>query len=162
MRGARAGQVPRVDILELDVGPIGMDLMAPGAVSRGLLAAGFAQGSLRHFRFDRARGIVPFAEGIELPLRPFLGILGVAPADEGAHTSVVLGPFGGNIDCAELVAGTTLYLPIFVDEALFHAGDAHAVQGHGEVNGTALETSMERARLRLPREFLSATVPARS
>lgn len=149
VRGARAGQVLRVDILELDVGPIGINLMAPGAVSRGLLAGEFAQGSVRHFRLDRDRGTAQFAEGIELPLRPFLGILGVAPADAGPHSSVVPGPFGGNIDCAELVAGTTLYLPVFVDEALFYAGDAHALQGHGEVNGTALETSMDRARLRL-------------
>lgn len=149
VRGARAGQVLRVDILRLDVGPTAMNLMAAGAHSRGLLASEFPQGSVRHFRLDRETMTTEFAEGVRVPLRPFLGILGVAPRDEGPRTSVVPGPFGGNIDCADLVAGTTLYLPIWADGALFYAGDAHAAQGHGEVNGTALETSMDLAHLRL-------------
>lgn len=149
VRGAKAGQVLRVDILQLDVGPTGLNLMAPGASSRGLLASDFPQGSVRHFHLDRITMTAEFADGIRVPLRPFLGILGVAPKDEGPHSSSIPGPFGGNIDCADLVAGTTLFLPIWVDDALFYAGDAHAAQGHGEVNGTALETSMELARLRL-------------
>lgn len=149
VRGTRAGQILRVDILRLDVGPTAMNLMASGPQSRGLLAGEFPHGSVRHFRLDRDTMTTAFADGVRVPLRPFLGILGVAPQDEGPHTSVVPGPFGGNIDCADLVAGTTLFLPIWVDGALFYAGDAHAAQGHGEVNGTALETSMERAHLRL-------------
>ncbi|MCG3189152.1 MAG: hypothetical protein LKCHEGNO_01425 [Burkholderiaceae bacterium] len=149
VRGARAGQVLRVDILRLDVGPTAMNLMAAGAQSRGLLAADFPHGSVRHFQLDRETMTTEFGAGVRVPLRPFLGIMGVAPRDEGPRTSVVPGPFGGNIDCADLVAGTTLYLPIWVDGALFYAGDAHAAQGHGEVNGTALETSMDLAHLRL-------------
>ncbi len=149
VRGARAGQVLRVDILRLDVGPIAMNLMAAGAQSRGLLADEFPAGSVRHFKLDRETMTTEFAPGIRVSLRPFLGILGVAPHDDGPRTSVVPGPFGGNIDCADLVAGTTLFLPIWVDGALFYAGDAHAAQGHGEVNGTALETSMDLAHLRL-------------
>ena len=149
VRGARPGQALRVDVLELRVGETGLNVMAPGQQSRGLLADQFAQGSVRHFRIDRETMTAEFCEGIRLPLRPFLGIMGVAPGDAGPHISSVPGPFGGNIDCADLVAGTTLYLPVWADEALFYAGDAHATQGHGEVNGTALETSMELARLRL-------------
>lgn len=149
VRNAQAGQVLRVDILELQVGATALNLMTPGARSRGLLADEFAHGSVRHYRLDRERMSDDFAPGICLPLRPFLGILGVAPRTPGVHSSVAPGPFGGNIDCADLVAGTTLFLPIQVDGALFYAGDAHALQGHGEVNGTALETSMELARLRL-------------
>jgi len=149
VRGAMAGQVLRVDILQLELGPFGMNLMAPGVNSRGLLAEDFPHGSVRHYRFDAERRSAEFADGIRVPLRPFLGILGVAPKDDGPRSSTVPGPFGGNIDCAELIAGTTLFLPIQVDGALFYAGDAHAVQGHGEVDGTALETSMELARLRL-------------
>jgi acetamidase/formamidase len=149
VRGAKAGQVLRVDILQLDVGPIGLNVMTPGKQSRGLLAADFPEGSVRHFRLDRQTMTADFCDGVRVPLRPFLGILGVAPQAEGPHTSSVPGPFGGNIDCADLVAGSTLFLPIWVDEALFYAGDAHATQGHGEVNGTALETSMDLARLRL-------------
>lgn len=149
VRGARPGQVLRIDILRLDVGPIALNLMADGPHSRGLLAGEFPKGSVRHFRLDRDTLTTEFAPGIRVPLRPFLGILGVAPKDEGPRTSVVPGSFGGNIDCADLVAGTTLFLPIWADDALFYAGDAHAAQGHGEVNGTALETSMDCARLRL-------------
>lgn len=149
VRGASPGQVLRVDILQLEVGAFGMNLMLHGAKSRGLLADDFPQGSVRFFRLDRSRMTTEFGNGIHVPLRPFLGILGVAPRDEGPRSSTLPGPFGGNIDCADLVAGTTLYLPIQVEGALFYTGDAHAVQGHGEVNGTALETSMELARLRL-------------
>ncbi|MEO8936221.1 MAG: acetamidase/formamidase family protein [Burkholderiaceae bacterium] len=149
VEGARPGDVLRVDILQLDVGATGMNLMAPGAVSRGLLADEFPEGSVRHFRLDRASMTAAFCDGIRVPLRPFLGILGVAPEASGPHISSVPGPFGGNIDCADLVVGTTLFLPVWVDGALFYAGDAHATQGHGEVNGTALETSMDNARLRL-------------
>ncbi|MBV6306818.1 acetamidase/formamidase family protein [Candidimonas humi] len=149
VRGAKAGQVLRVDILQLEVGATGFNIMTPGQLSRGLLAPDFPQGTVRHFKIDRATMTADFCGGIRIPVRPFLGILGVAPEAAGGHTSSVPGPFGGNIDCAELVAGTTLYLPIWVDEALFYAGDAHAVQGHGEVNGTALETSMDLVRLRL-------------
>lgn len=159
VRGAKAGQVLRVDILQLDVGSTGFNLMTPGQHSRGLLAADFPEGSVRHFKLDRRTMTADFRDGVRVPLRPFLGILGVAPAEEGPHISSVPGPFGGNIDCADLVAGTTLFLPIWVDEALFYAGDAHATQGHGEVNGTALETSMELARLKLSIE-LGATLMA--
>ena len=149
VRGARPGQSLRVDVLQLDVGATGMNIMTPGAQSRGLLADEFPQGSVRHFRLDRDTMTADFGAGITVPLRPFLGIMGVAPPKEGPHISSVPGPFGGNIDCADLVEGSTLYLPIWADGALFYAGDAHATQGHGEVNGTAMETSMERARLRL-------------
>lgn len=149
VRGATPGQVLRVDILQLDVGATGLNIMTPGRQSRGLLAADFPEGSVRHFRLDRQAMMADFCDGIRLPLRPFLGILGVAPQAEGPHASTVPGPFGGNIDCADLVAGTTLYLPIWADGALFYAGDAHATQGHGEVNGTALETSMDLVRLKL-------------
>jgi acetamidase/formamidase len=149
VRGARPGDVLRVDILELRVGERALNVMTPGSQSRGVLAADFANGSVRHFRLDRERMTTDFGYGIEIALTPFLGIMGVAPPGDGPHISSVPGPFGGNIDCADLVAGTTLYLPVWADEALFYAGDAHAAQGHGEVNGTALETSMELARLRL-------------
>jgi len=73
----------------------------------------------------------------------------VAPADAGPHNSVVPGIFGGNIDCPDLAVGTTLYLPVLVKGARFYVGDSHAAQGCGEVNQTAIETSMPEARLRL-------------
>jgi acetamidase/formamidase len=72
-------------------------------------------------------------------LRPFLGVLGMPPVEHGVHSTIPPRPHGGNIDCKELVAGATLYLPIPVDGALFSAGDGHAAQGDGEVSGTAIE-----------------------
>jgi len=77
--------------------------------------------------------------GQVVTLRPFLGVMGMPPVGHGVHSTTPPRPQGGNIDCKELVAGTTLYLPIPVDGALFSAGDGHALQGDGEVSGTAIE-----------------------
>jgi acetamidase/formamidase len=79
------------------------------------------------------------AGAFEVELRPFLGVLGMPPPEPGVHSTAPPRRFGGNIDCKELVAGTTLLLPIPVDGALFSAGDGHALQGDGEVCGTAIE-----------------------
>ena len=90
---------------------------------------------------ERMRARLPW--GLELPLSPFFGILGVAPPVEwGRITSLVPRAHGGNLDNKELVAGATLYLPIFNEGALFSCGDGHAVQGDGEVCITALETAL--------------------
>jgi len=82
-------------------------------------------------------------EGREVELRPFLGVMGMPPAERGVHPTAPPRRSGGNIDCTELVAGATLYLPIPVDGALFSAGDGHARQGDGEVSGTAIECPSE-------------------
>ena len=82
-------------------------------------------------------------------LAPFLGVMGMPPDEPGVHSTGPPRRCGGNIDCKELVAGTTLYLPISVDGALFSAGDGHAAQGDGEVSGTAIECPVERAELTL-------------
>jgi acetamidase/formamidase len=82
-------------------------------------------------------------EGREVDLRPFLGVMGMPPAESGVHSTGPPRRSGGNIDCSELVAGATLYLPIPVDGALFSAGDGHARQGDGEVSGTAIECASE-------------------
>src|SRR5262249_1829429 len=81
--------------------------------------------------------------GYEVELRPFLGVLGMPPVGKGVHSTGPPRRQGGNIDCAELVAGATLFLPIPVDGALFSAGDGHARQGDGEVSGTAIECPAE-------------------
>ena len=81
--------------------------------------------------------------GHRLPLRPFMGVMGVAPGEPGVHSTVPPRPTGGNIDCKELVAGSTLYLPIAVPGALFSTGDGHALQADGEVSTTAIECPME-------------------
>jgi len=80
---------------------------------------------------------------------PFLGVIGMPPPEPGEHTTTPPRRWGGNIDCKELVAGSTLYLPIPVDGALLMAGDGHGAQGDGEVSGTAIECPLERATLTL-------------
>jgi acetamidase/formamidase len=79
-----------------------------------------------------------------LKLRPFMGIMGMPPNEPGRHTTIVPRASGGNLDCKELIAGSTLYLPIPVEGGLFSLGDGHAIQGDGEVCGPALECAMDK------------------
>jgi acetamidase/formamidase len=87
--------------------------------------------------------------GHVVALRPFMGVMGMPPDEPGWHPSWPPRPYGGNIDCKELIAGSTLYLPIAVPEALFSVGDGHAAQGDGEVSSTGIECPMERVELLL-------------
>ena len=98
---------------------------------------------------DKKTMTATFAPGIVIPLRPFFGSMGVAPApDVGRVSSTPPGTHAGNLDNRELVAGTTLYIPVFVPGALFEVGDGHAAQGDGEVDQTAIETSL-RGKIQL-------------
>jgi len=93
--------------------------------------------------FDLKRNVGMFSSGVEVPLGPFMGVMGLQPPDEDGpnRSSSPPGKFGGNLDCRELVAGTTLYLPVFAPGGRFFTGDAHAAQGDGEITGTAIETA---------------------
>ncbi len=157
--GAAPGDVLQVDVLDLVPGEWGFNLALPSPLGRGVLAEEFPHGSLRHFRLDREALTTELLAGIPLPLTPFLGIMGVAPPDDGPHSSVPPGPFGGNLDLRDLVVGSSLFLPVFRPGAGFYAGDGHAAQGDGEVNQTAIETSMDRAHLRFVLHA-AADVPA--
>jgi acetamidase/formamidase len=85
--------------------------------------------------------------GRTVKLRPFLGVMGMPPDEPGIHSTIPPRATGGNLDCRELVSGSTLYLPIAVPGGLFSTGDGHAAQGDGEVSGTAIECPMESAEL---------------
>jgi len=85
--------------------------------------------------------------GHQVPLRPFMGVMGMPPAEAGQHSTQPPRVTGGNIDCKELVEGSTLYLPIEVPGGLFSTGDGHAAQGDGEVSRTAIECPIEDVRL---------------
>ncbi|MCC6803737.1 MAG: acetamidase/formamidase family protein [Anaerolineae bacterium] len=85
--------------------------------------------------------------GHGVALRPFMGVMGMPPPDPGRHTTIPPRIWGGNLDCKELVAGSTLYLPIPVEGALFSTGDGHGAQGDGEVSGIAIECPMEQVDL---------------
>ena len=96
---------------------------------------------------DADGGTATDDRGATVQLAPFLGVMGMPPDQEGVHSTGPPRRSGGNIDCKELVAGTTLYLPISVDGARVSAGDGHAAQGDGELSGTAIECYVERAQL---------------
>ncbi|MCC7272475.1 MAG: acetamidase/formamidase family protein [Alphaproteobacteria bacterium] len=110
---------------------------------RGTLPADFPERRLAHFRIDREARMVRLPWGMNLPLRPFFGVMGVAPPQRwGRIDTIVPRDHGGNIDLKEMTAGATLYLPVWVEGANFSTGDGHGVQGDGEVCLTALETAL--------------------
>ena len=112
--------------------------------NRGQLPEDFPYEKNHVVWIDVARKMVLFAPGIEIPARPFWGVMGVAPpASMGRVPSGPPGVFGGNLDNPDLGAGSTLYLPVNVPGALLSIGDGHAVQGHGEVSLSAVETSLK-------------------
>jgi acetamidase/formamidase len=149
VRGARAGKTLEVRIDEVRVGSLGFT--AAGGWSSWLNdRLGVADGRhLLHWSIDPDAGTARDEQGREVELRPFLGVLGMPPNAEGTHSTGPPRACGGNIDCKELVAGTTLFLPIAVDGARFSAGDGHGRQGDGEASGTAIECGIERAVLTL-------------
>jgi acetamidase/formamidase len=142
--GAEPGDTLQVDLLELEPADWGWTASIPGF---GLLADDFPDPYLKITRFDVSTGHAEFWSGITLPLAPFCGELGVAP-ETGPLSTIPPDLHGGNMDTRHLVAGSTLFLPVFHAGARFSIGDGHATQGDGEVSGTAIETPM-RAIVRL-------------
>jgi len=141
VRGARVGQVLQIDIEAIELHyDWGFNNIAP---LRGGLPDDFAEERLIHILLDRTRMVGRLPWGMEVPLRPFFGVMAVAPPRAwGTLSTLPPRRNGGNIDNKELVAGATLYLPIFVDGALFSAGDGHGAQGDGEVCLSAIETGL--------------------
>jgi acetamidase/formamidase len=131
------------DVLEVRIQKIAID--APFACNsfgagRGFLPNDFPYSRTKIIPLDRQRMTAAFAPGITIPLHPFFGSMGLAPAGAAKYNSAPPWMHAGNIDNKELVAGTTLYIPVNAKGALFEAGDGHAGQGNGEVDITALET----------------------
>jgi acetamidase/formamidase len=150
VHGARAGQTLAVRIDEVRVGSFGATLA--GGWSTPLndrLDMSQGEKLTLHWSLDAKAGTGHDPQGREVELRPFPGVLGMPPPEPGVHSTAPPRRWGGNIDCKELVAGTTLFLPIPVDGALFSAGDGHARQGDGEVSQTAIECPLDRLELRL-------------
>ncbi|WP_127600411.1 acetamidase/formamidase family protein [Nitratireductor alexandrii] len=138
--GAEPGDALKVTIEAFEPSGFGWTANIPGF---GLLADQFPDPALHLWRYDVA-GRVPalFGANARVPLKPFAGTIGVAPAAPGRHSVVPPRRVGGNLDIRDLAAGTTLYLPVEVAGALFSIGDTHAAQGDGEVCGTAIESAM--------------------
>jgi acetamidase/formamidase len=141
VRGSEVGDVLEVELQAIAPSlPIGFNAIRTGW---GALPNNFSQPALRFIALDLINQIAefPVGRGIKIPLRPFFGILGVA-TKEATRNSIPPGSYGGNIDNRELQAGSKIFIPIFVPGALFSIGDGHSAQGDGEVNVTAIETSM--------------------
>jgi len=136
---AEPGNVLEVQILKIDIDtPFACNGFGVG---RGFLPDDFPYGRRKIVPLDREKMIGHFAPGIDIPLHPFFGSMGDAPPESaGRYNSAPPWMHGGNMDNKELVAGTTLFLPVHTAGALFEAGDGHAEQGNGEVDITALET----------------------
>lgn len=140
VRGASAGDVLEAEILAVEHGDWGHTFFRPGETGLGLLPEEFPEPGLHIWTLED--GVGRFVDGIEVPLDPFPGNIGVAPADDGEHSTVPPRQVGGNLDVKQLTAGSTAYFPIEVDGALFSVGDGHAAQGDGEVCLSAIETPM--------------------
>ena len=141
IEGAEPGDALEVRIKEIRLAiPYAYNGFRPGA---GFLPDDFPYSRIKIVPLDRGRMVGRFSDRIEVPLRPFFGSMGVAPPEaNGRISSAPPWIHAGNLDNKELVAGTTLYIPVHAPGALFEAGDGHAAQGNGEVDITALETSL--------------------
>jgi acetamidase/formamidase len=155
VQGAHQGDTLEVEILELQPGPWGWTTVIP---ELGLLPDDFPDPYLKIFDL-RNRATATVAPGVEVPIDPFLGTMGVHTEEPGEFSPFPPHKGGGNIDNRHLVAGSTLWLPVWCEGALFSCGDAHAAQGDGEVCVTGVECAM-RATLRLSLRQRSLSTPS--
>ena len=142
VEGAEPGDTLEVRVQKIDLTiPYAYNGFSPG---RGFLPEDFPYARMRIIPLDRERMVAKFAPDIDIPLHPFFGSMGVAPPEvSGRVSSAPPWIHGGNMDNKELVAGTTVFFPVHVLGALFFIGDGHAGQGNGEVDITAMETSLD-------------------
>ncbi len=139
VEGAEPGDVLAVRLHEIEVEGWGWATILPGF---GFLAEQFTDPWIRGFDIGPESTHATFKDGIEIPLAPFAGVMGVAPATDSMLVTIPPRANGGNLDNRHLRPGTTVYFPVFVEGALFSIGDTHAAQGDGEVSGTAIEAPM--------------------
>jgi acetamidase/formamidase len=141
VEGADSGDVLEVRIRDIQLAiPYAYNAFGPRS---GFIPEDFGYAKMRIIPLDRSRMMAHFGDGIDIPLAPFFGSIGVAPPPSaGRINSAPPWIHAGNLDNKELVAGTTLYIPVHVKGALLEIGDGHAGQGNGEVDITALETSL--------------------
>ena len=148
------------DVLEVRVLSVGLFMDYGYNGCSGFVRENCEETPMKILELDGERMTSEFAPGIEIPLRPFFGSMGVAPPpDAGRWSSVPPWVHAGNLDNKELVAGTTLFIPVHVQGALFEVGDGHAAQGDGEVDQTGIETSLEGELQLIVRKDMSLEWP---
>lgn len=155
VRGVAAGDVLRIDVLELTPGTYGFT-EAGGYDWAHLARLGCDAPPPRQLLWDidlagRAAVSRNLPRPVRVPLAPFLGVMGLAPPSPGAHSTVPPRAVGGNLDCKLLTAGASLYLPVHVAGGLLSVGDGHAAQGDGELSNNGIECAMPRVVLALHR-----------
>src|SRR6056297_2075359 len=136
---AEPGDMLKVTLHKVELGDWGWTGIIPGF---GFLPDEFDEPYLKTFTFDENAQTAAFSDSIHIPLDPFPGVMGVAPATDSMLSTVPPRANGGNMDDPHMTEGTTVYFPVFVEGALFSIGDTHATQGLGEVCGTAIEAPM--------------------
>jgi acetamidase/formamidase len=158
VEGADSGDVLEVRIESIDLAiPYAYNGFGP---RRGFLPEDYDYAKTKIIPLDKKKMVAQFAPGITVPLHPFFGSIGVAPpASMGRISSAPPGIHAGNLDNKELVAGTTLYIPVWAKGALLEIGDGHAGQGNGEVDITAMETSLTGRFKLIVRKDIHLTIP---
>lgn len=139
VNGAEPGDVLKIKFNRIVPRAYATNFNVPGMF--GQFPSEFQDGQVKYVYLDLNRKVAEFLPGIEIPLNPFPGTIGVARAEPGRYSSVPPGEYAGNMDIRDMNEGTTLYVPVWVKGALLWSGDSHAAQGNGEVNLTALETA---------------------
>ena len=152
---AEPGDIITVNLLEIEIGDWGWLGIFPGF---GILDQEFTQPYLKTFKLDDKKRTINFQDHINVKLKPFPGVMGVAPPTEELLTTIPPRANGGNMDNPFLVEGTLVHFPVFVKGGLFSIGDCHAIQGQGEVCGTAIEAPM-RIVYRITLEKGGRTIP---
>ena len=143
IEGAQPGDALKVTVLSFKPSGWGWTGNIPGF---GLLADQFPEAHLHHWNYDPVSAVsVMYGPGGRVPLRPMCGTIGVAPAAPGLHSIIPPRNVGGNMDIRDITEGVELYLPVEVEGGIFSVGDTHAVQGDGEVCGTAIESPIDVA-----------------
>ena len=136
--GAEPGDALKITFGDFEPSGAGWTANIPGF---GLLADQFTEPALHMWRYDTTSPAL-YGPGAKVPLKPFTGTIGLAPAEPGLHSIIPPRRVGGNLDVRDLAAGSILWLPVEVAGGLFSVGDTHAAQGDGEVCGTAIESAM--------------------
>jgi len=139
VNGAEPGDVLKVTLNKIVPRAYATNFNVPGMF--GQFPQEYQDGQVKYMYLDLDKNVTEFLPGVYIPLKPFPGTIGVARKEPGQYSSVPPGEFAGNMDIRDLVAGTTLYVPVHVPGALLWTGDSHAGQGNGEVNLTAIETA---------------------
>jgi len=145
IEGAEPGDVLKVTINKIVPRAYAANFNVPGMF--GQFPKEYADGQVKYLYVDWDKKITEFLPGIEIPLKPFPGILGVARKEPGRYGTVPPGEYAGNLDIRDFSEGTSLYVPVHVRGALLWSGDSHAAQGNGEVNLTAVETAFKELNI---------------